>query len=73
MASGKVKWFNNVKGFGFITQNSGQDVFVHHSAILGRGYKTLLEGDDVSFDVVSSEKGPKAQNVEKQRRLHNPR
>jgi CspA family cold shock protein len=63
MASGKVKWFNNTKGFGFIVQDSGQDVFVHHTSILGRGYRTLLEGEEVSFDVISSEKGLKAQNV----------
>ena len=52
MASGKVKWFDNKKGFGFIAQNSGQDVFVHHSSIVGTGFKTLNEGDEVSFDVV---------------------
>ncbi|MGA3267753.1 MAG: cold-shock protein [Verrucomicrobiota bacterium] len=65
MASGKVKWFDNRKGFGFIAQNSGQDVFVHHSSIIGPGYKTLNEGDEVSFDVVSSDKGLKAQNVQR--------
>jgi CspA family cold shock protein len=63
MASGKVKWFDNKKGFGFIEQNTGQDVFVHHSSIIGPGYKTLNEGDEVSFDVIPSEKGLKAQNV----------
>ena len=65
MASGKIKWFDNRKGFGFIAQNSGQDVFVHHSSIVGPGFKTLNEGEEVSFDVVSSEKGLKAQNVQR--------
>ena len=64
MASGKVKWFDNRKGFGFITQDSGQDVFVHHSSIMGKGYKSLNEGDQVSFDLITGEKGFKAQNVE---------
>lgn len=67
MASGKVKWFDNKKGFGFIAQDTGQDVFVHHSSILGGGYKTLIEGEEVTFEVVSGEKGLKAQNVQ---RLH---
>lgn len=67
MASGKVKWFDNRKGFGFIAQESGQDIFVHHTSILGKGYKTLNEGEMVSFDIVASDKGPKAQNVERQR------
>jgi len=61
----KVKWFDNKKGFGFIAQDSGQDVFVHHTSILGAGFKTLNEGEEVSFDVVSSDKGPKAQNVQR--------
>jgi cold shock protein len=65
MASGKVKWFDNKKGFGFIAQESGADVFVHHSCILGSGFKTLNEGEEVSFEVVSSDKGPKAQNVQR--------
>ncbi|HXE41790.1 MAG TPA: cold-shock protein [Candidatus Baltobacteraceae bacterium] len=65
MASGKIKWFDNKKGFGFIAQNSGQDVFVHHSAIVGTGFKILEEGDEVSFEVVSSERGLKAQNVQR--------
>jgi CspA family cold shock protein len=63
MASGKVKWFDNKKGFGFIAQSSGQDVFVHHTSIDGAGFKTLNEGEEVSFDVVPSDKGLKAQNV----------
>ena len=63
MASGKVKWFDNAKGFGFIAQNSGQDVFVHHSSIIGPGFKTLKEGDEVSFEAIPSDKGLKAQNV----------
>ena len=67
MASGKVKWFDNKKGFGFIAQNSGQDVFVHHSSIVGTGFKTLNEGDEVLFDVVVSDKGLKAQNVQRLR------
>ena len=65
MASGKVKWFDNKKGFGFIAQNSGQDVFVHHSSIVGTGFKTLNEGDEVLFDIVVSDKGLKAQNVQR--------
>jgi CspA family cold shock protein len=65
MASGKVKWFDNKRGFGFIAQDSGQDVFVHHSSILGRGFKTLNEGDDVVFDVITGERGLKAQNVQR--------
>jgi CspA family cold shock protein len=65
MASGKVKWFDNKKGFGFIVQESGQDVFVHHTAILGQGFKTLNEGELVNFDVIESGKGLKAQNVQR--------
>lgn len=65
MASGKVKWFDNKRGFGFIAQESGQDVFVHYSNIVGSGFKTLNEGEEVSFDVVPSEKGLKALNVER--------
>ena len=65
MASGKVKWFDNKKGFGFIAQDAGQDVFVHHTSILGEGFKTLSEGDEVSFEVFPSEKGLKAQNVQR--------
>jgi cold shock protein len=67
MASGKVKWFDNQKGFGFIAQDSGQDVFVHFSCIQQKGFRTLFEGDDVVFDVITSERGLKAQNVQKVR------
>jgi CspA family cold shock protein len=67
MASGKVKWFDNKRGFGFIAQSSGKDVFVHHSAIQGRGYKTLSQGEWVTFDLVDSGKGPKATKVERLR------
>lgn len=67
MASGKVKWWDNKKGFGFIAQEAGQDVFVHHTAILGSGFKVLNEGDEVTFDIIASDKGPKAQNVQRQR------
>jgi CspA family cold shock protein len=65
MASGKVKWFDNQKGFGFIAQESGQDVFVHFTSIQQKGYRTLFEGDEVSFDILPSERGPKAENVQK--------
>ena len=64
MASGRVKWFDNKKGFGFIVNEpSGEDVFVHHSSIMGDGYKTLNEGEVVDFEVIQSLKGLKAQNV----------
>ncbi len=65
MPEGKVKWFNDSKGFGFIEQEGGKDLFVHHSAIQGEGFKTLAEGDRVSFDVVQGPKGPAAENVRK--------
>jgi CspA family cold shock protein len=65
MASGKVKWWDNTRGFGFICQEDGQDVFVHHTAGLGKGFKVLHEGDEVVFDLVASEKGPKALNVQR--------
>ncbi len=65
MANGTVKWFNESKGFGFITQDDGTDVFVHYSAITGDGFKTLGEGDAVTFEVEEGDKGPKAVNVSK--------
>jgi CspA family cold shock protein len=64
--TGTVKWFNDSKGFGFITPENGQkDCFVHHSAIQGSGFKSLTEGDKVEFDVVQGQKGPAAENVTK--------
>jgi len=65
MAQGTVKWFNESKGFGFITQQDGPDVFAHYSAIESQGFKTLTEGDVVNFDVVEGDKGPKASNIVK--------
>jgi CspA family cold shock protein len=62
---GTVKWFNNEKGYGFISRNSGDDVFVHHSAIQGTGFKSLNEGDNIEFDVANGPKGLQAQNVVK--------
>ena len=64
---GKVKWFSNVKGYGFVEQEGGQDVFIHYSAIQGEGYKTLEEGDVVTFDIIQGEKGPQAANVVKEK------
>lgn len=61
--TGTVKWFNDSKGFGFIEQQSGPDVFVHHSAITGTGFKTLKEGQQVKFVVTQGQKGPQAENV----------
>ncbi|KRK40447.1 cold-shock protein [Loigolactobacillus bifermentans] len=66
MAQGTVKWFNPEKGFGFITQESGQDLFVHFSAIQSTGFKTLEEGQKVTFEVEDSQRGPQAVNVVKQ-------
>lgn len=66
MSNGKVKWFNESKGFGFITSEDGSDLFVHYSSIQGNGFRSLAEGDSVSFDVEKGPKGPKAVNVVKQ-------
>jgi cold shock protein len=63
--TGKVKWFNNAKGYGFIGRDGGADVFVHYTAIVAEGYKTLQEGDSVEFEIVQGQKGPQAANVTK--------
>jgi CspA family cold shock protein len=63
MPRGKVKWFNDAKGYGFIEQESGDDVFVHHSSIQGEGFKTLAEGQTVEFEIEQGQKGPSAVNV----------
>ncbi|MCP4339025.1 MAG: cold-shock protein [Desulfobulbaceae bacterium] len=63
MLEGKVKWFNDAKGYGFIEQEEGNDVFVHHSAIQGVGFKSLSEGERVSFDIIVGQKGPAADRV----------
>src|SRR5882672_1165246 len=63
--TGKVKWFNEAKGFGFIERSGGPDVFVHYSAIVGDGFKSLKEGDEVTFEVTQGPKGPQAANVQK--------
>jgi CspA family cold shock protein len=63
MPRGKVKWFNDSKGYGFIEQESGDDVFVHHSSIQGEGFKTLAEGQAVEFEIEQGQKGPSAVNV----------
>jgi len=65
LSEGTVKWFNDQKGFGFIAQDNGPDVFVHHQSITGSGFKTLSENDRVRFDTVQGPKGLKAENVEK--------
>lgn len=63
--TGRVKWFNNSKGYGFIGRDDGADVFVHYSAINGEGYRSLQEGDSVEFEIVEGQKGPQAANVVK--------
>jgi CspA family cold shock protein len=63
MVEGTVKWFNPRKGYGFIAAGDGRDIFVHYSSISADGYKTLVEGDSVTFDIVEGEKGPRAENV----------
>ena len=65
MPQGKVKWFNDAKGFGFIAQNDGKDVFVHHTAIVADGFRSLAEGDEVEFEVTNGPKGLAATNVRK--------
>jgi CspA family cold shock protein len=60
---GKIKWFSDAKGYGFIEREDGEDVFVHFSAIVGEGFRTLAEGQEVEFDVVQGSKGPQAENV----------
>jgi CspA family cold shock protein len=63
MPKGTVKWFNDAKGYGFVAQDGGEDVFVHYSAISGEGYRSLVEGSRVEFDIEQSPKGPRAANV----------
>jgi CspA family cold shock protein len=63
VARGKVKWFNNAKGYGFIAREDGPDVFVHYSAIKGDGYRSLDEGEEVEFEITDGPKGPQAENV----------
>ena len=65
LAQGTVKWFNDAKGFGFVRMDDGKEVFVHYSAIVDKGFKSLAEGDTISFDVVEGPKGPQAANVVK--------
>ena len=65
MSKGTVKWFNEVKGYGFLTTEEGDDVFVHYTSIVGEGFRTLNEGDEVEFEVTDSPKGPQAVDVKK--------
>ncbi len=65
MVEGTVKWFSDQKGYGFIEQDNGEDIFVHHTQIIGSGFKSLSEGDRVTFDIGEGRKGPAAQNVSK--------
>ena len=65
MPTGRVKWFNNAKGYGFIEREEGGDVFVHYSAIMGEGYKSLTQGQQVQFEISDGQKGPQATNVTK--------
>ena len=65
METGRVKWFNDAKGYGFIQRNSGPDVFVHYSSISGQGFRSLAENDEVAFEVVQGPKGLQASNVQK--------
>ncbi len=70
---GKVKWFSNVKGYGFIEkEGGGQDIFVHYSAIQGEGYKTLNEGEEVTFEIVQGERGPQATNIVRSKKPSKP-
>jgi CspA family cold shock protein len=71
MAKGRVKWFDDSRGFGFIVQDNGEDVFVHFSAIQGQGFRTLSEGQTVTFEVVQGPKGPEATNVVTERDIAN--
>ncbi len=66
MATGTVKWFNREKGYGFITSDTGEEIFVHHTAINQQGFRSLEEGDKVTFEVVRGQKGPQASNVTKE-------
>ena len=68
--TGEVKWFDDVKGYGFIGRNDGPDVFVHYSAIIGEGHRTLREGEVVEFEIVQGTKGPQAANVSARQRQH---